>query len=167
MDESAERFCVLVLFLTSTVLLVSSCKNRVMTGRKNLEEFETLIIYDVDGFASKKTDNDALLRIPHKVLEKNVVQEIFRDVKYHKGSLLLWKGSSLGIATTQDARERRIAMSHYGGFFKILNEKGYYEIIGESRRRFDKEMKRILVDVFIPARRKALDVRSRPIDHKN
>ena len=135
-------------------MLLLSCRDRDMDTQIAPEEFQSLTIYDVDGFVGKDLDRSTLAKIPHVALEKDVVQQVFRDLIQHRRSKILWKGSWLGIATTSDGTERRIAISYTRGFFQILNQKGYYEIKGYSLKVFDEKMKGILRNIFIPTRPK-------------
>ena len=44
------------------------------------ERFQTLTIYDLDGFTSKSLHDIELAEVPHVTLEKEIVQKIFRDL---------------------------------------------------------------------------------------
>ena len=53
-----------------------------------------------------------------------------------------------------DGTEKHLAISYYGGFFKILDKPGYFQMERESREFFQEKIKSILADNFIPARKK-------------
>ena len=76
---------------------------------------------------------------------------IVKNVTYHRGECL-WKGRFLGEVALVDGRTERIAISYYGGFFKIVGHSGYYQTHGQSRGQLEAIIKRILVEEFIPKR---------------
>jgi len=149
---SAKRLTLSSCWLAYVVLCIASCNDREGISRIP-QQFARLTVYDVEGF-TENLESIALVQIPHATLEETTVQAMFRDIRYRRGTLL-WKGSSLGVAKMQDGSERHLAISYYGGFFKILDQKGYYEVVGESRKLFDEQMNGIIADTFIPARHEA------------
>ncbi|MHC4498629.1 MAG: hypothetical protein ACYS21_05885 [Planctomycetota bacterium] len=152
METLAKDTLLSVFSLGFILFLVASCKDRKANTQVLPQQFETLTVYDVDGL-TENLDTVVLTEVTHVAVEKDVVQRMFRHVRYRRG-MLVWKGGSLGVAKTEDGRKRYVAISYYGGLFKILDQRGYYEVLGESRKLFDKEMSAIIADIFIPARDK-------------
>ena len=60
------------------------------------------------------------------------LSELFSHALYNEKSAL-WKGGHLGIVSFKDGFKLKIAISHYGGFFYILGQKGYYYFENQDR----------------------------------
>ncbi len=112
-----------------------------------LREIETLSIYDIDAFGKK----DDIEKKTVVTFDKNLTRKFFEEVKFHEGSML-WKGSFLGIGKLSDGNEVNLAISYYGGFFKIKDKSGYYEFVGKSKLLFENEIRKVIENQFIPNR---------------
>lgn len=53
------------------------------------------------------------------------LSELFHHALYNE-NYALWKGGHLGVVNFKDGFKMKIAISHYGGFFYIIGQKGYY-----------------------------------------
>lgn len=118
----------------------------------NPHQVSNLVIYDVDGLSARHLPAEVLPKITHREIDESTTRAIFREVRYQKGHKL-WKGSYLATVNTADGTSRRLAMSFYGGFFVVLGEEGYYEVVGGSREILDELLRETLVATFIPARK--------------
>jgi len=119
-------------------------------------EWESLTIYDIDGFLGKDLDEATLAKTPHVTLDRAITERIFAHVRPRKGRIL-WKGNCFGIVTLKNGTQKHVVISYYGGFFRLLGTPGYYEILGESRQVFEDQMRAILTNSFLPARRHSND----------
>lgn len=93
--------------------------------------FDSLVVFRVNGLHSDTLDRNQLTRVPHYTVPREQCRLISSGCKYQSGEPI-WKGSNLGVAQLQDGRECRIALSHYGAFFKVLWEPGYYRCEGPA-----------------------------------
>jgi hypothetical protein len=50
---------------------------------------------------------------------------------------VLWKGGRLAVAQMTDGSRRTLALSNYGGVFRIDGDAGYYRVTGNSLRVFE------------------------------
>ena len=118
---------------------------------RKLTLWQTITVFDSEAYGlSADSDLDG---VPRAEIPSEATRVIVKDVTYHRGEPL-WKGRLLGEATLVDGGIEKIAISYYGGFFKILGHRGYYQTHGESRRHIETVIKRILVEEFIPKRNK-------------
>jgi hypothetical protein len=159
MGKWAGNLAIIAVCLACVLCLISSCKDQDVNPQLIPRQFQALTVYDTDRFTGTSPDSTALAEIPHVTLQKDILKKIFENVTYHQESKVLWKGTWLGIARMPDGTERRIVMSYRDGAFMILDHRGYYEVVGQSRQAFDAQMKAILSDRFIPARQKLMEAR--------
>jgi hypothetical protein len=68
--------------------------------------------------------NSAQLKSAVLVKDKKL-SPLFENAVYEKRESL-WKGGSLAIVKLKNGQEIKIAISNYGGYFKILGQGGYY-----------------------------------------
>lgn len=73
------------------------------------------------------------------------------QAKYEK-SIVLWKGSNLAVVQMKDGKKIKLAISYYGGFFKVVGDDGYYLLDGEARDECDDAISRINQSNFVPKR---------------
>jgi hypothetical protein len=66
----------------------------------------------------------------------------------------IWMGSLLAVVKFSDGTEEKLALSFYGGFFKVLGKPGYLVFKGSDRTEWDSELRRIL-DTLRSSRTKA------------
>jgi len=149
-----ELFCVHCV----TVLLIGCCAVQVSCQKKPQNQtapdrFRTLVVYDVEGINGGDIPADELAQTPRANVAPESVKKIFEHVTWKSGSPL-WKTGCLGMVSLDDGAECRIAISHYGGIFVVLGEPGYYVAEGKSLVLWDDVMEDILVNTFIPARKK-------------
>ena len=64
----------------------------------------------------------------------------------------VWKGSWLVKIDTEEGDEVQMAVSYYGGFYKILGQDGIWVVADEWQDRWLEEFLRINQEVFIPQR---------------
>ena len=65
-------------------------------------------------------------------------KKILSKAKPLANKTYLWKGYHFAMATFANGQKRRIQISVYGGFFKDLTGKKYYEFKDEAREDWDK-----------------------------
>jgi hypothetical protein len=111
------------------------------------EQFYSITIYDTDAFKSSGTENATRALISH-----DNTTRIFKNSKFFSENLL-WKGSFLGEAFLTNAKNCRIAISYYGGYFKIMGQNGYYKMSEDGFKFYEMIIKDILRNDFIPARK--------------
>lgn len=114
---------------------------------KILKSIVELKIYDVDPYQKEQDLN----QYHNGIIDHNKLVRIFENIKFNQGSIL-WKGKFLAIGKLKDGKSIKLAVSTYGGYIKILDEAGYYQLTAESRQVFEKEFKRIIEEEFITKR---------------
>lgn len=148
----------IALALVSAVLigLMASLEENHMHVFGAPHELDSLTIYDIDGFLGKDLDKATLAKATHVTVDMVMTERMFAHVEHRKGRIL-WKGNCFGVVTFKNGTQEHLVISYYGGFFKLLGSPGYYEIMGESRKVFEDQMRVILANSFIPARKLSND----------
>lgn len=120
-------------------------------GSERVALYRSIVLYDIEAFGL--SDDVCINMIPSAEINEKDTRTILREVKYRSRSQL-WKGSRLGVVKLDDGTTERIAISLYGGFFKVLGEKGHYQTEGRSRSALDRCIRRIVSEEFVPERRR-------------
>ncbi len=115
----------------------------------------SLAIYDMDGLGEVNAQEMASLA--HVTIQGEDLRTMLSQFQWDNGSPA-WKGSFFGVALLQNGRQCTVAISYYGGFFRVHGQRGYFVLQGESRRAWDSALKRALSEVFLPVRTAALGV---------
>ena len=116
---------------------------------RSLRHYKGIVVFDIEALDVSNASLPA--SPPFARIDENDTAVICEQVTFHEGSRL-WKGSLLGVVELDDGTEQRIAISYYGGFFKVLGEEGYYQTHGQSRIVLEKSIAHILSSQFIPRR---------------
>lgn len=116
---------------------------------RRLALWQSITVFDAGAY--HVSDDSNLDDVPHAEIPSEATEMIVKNVTYHRGECL-WKGRFLGEVALVDGRTERIAISYYGGFFKIVGQGGYYQTHGRSREQLEEVLKAILVEEFIPKR---------------
>lgn len=138
----------IVVFIAAIFCILFFC----VGGKDNSEKIKaikSLEIYDADPFAK----NGNISNVAKVTIDKATLDKMFNNIKFHKGSIL-WKGQFLGVGKLDDSNTVKLAISYYGGYFKIMGESGYYQTKGKSYEIFEKTRKQIVNSEFIPARKR-------------
>ena len=99
-----------------------------------LAKYKRITLYCTDAFdVPSSMSLEEVQSIEIGAYETGLIME---DVTYSPWRHL-WKGSRLGIAAVHGGATERIAVSNYGGFFKIVGKPGYYQTHGHSRQTLD------------------------------
>jgi hypothetical protein len=150
--------------------LLSGCKELPKNQPPDLNslagQIMSLTVYDLEGlpglsdskYSKRGLDNASYSkRELDNAFQASFDPEIFRELAAEakfKDESAFWKGSSLAVATLQDGTERQLALSYYGGFFKILGEDGFFYFEGEALEAWDEVYsKAIVLNDFHPKRR--------------
>ena len=140
---------VLALLMTPFML---SCDKKEARPAVVLEDINELVLYDLEGLKGLSYSQDTIRRAPRYVVDKVKVKQIFADVRLIDRRVL-WKGSLLGVASTNNGARVAIAMSYHSCYFRVLGDGRNYQAVGDSSECFDSVMMSALKDVFHPARR--------------
>ena len=121
-----------------TFLLLISC------GRTKIDwtQLTSFRIYDYKTFPQDKDINSFS---GNDIREMNFIEtdlveanKVLSKAKPLGNKTYLWKGHHFAMATFANGQKRRIQISVYGGFFKDLTGKRYYEFKDEARQDWDK-----------------------------
>jgi hypothetical protein len=137
MQKTLSHILAALIFATFIALVLISC------GQKNdWTQLTSFRIYDYKTFPQDKdinsfSDND-IQEI--NFIETDLVEAkmILSKAKPLGNKIYLWKGHHFAIAKFANGQVRRIKISVYGGFFKDLTGKRYYEFRGKAREDWDK-----------------------------
>lgn len=105
-------------------------------------------VYDMDGHNSFSEADIAAEKI-FADMDAGEFKNYVSSAEYRKEQPR-WKGSSLVVVTLEDQTTQHIAVSYYGGFFKVVGQSGYWQV-AKSARHVDPFM-RVIQEQFIPAR---------------
>jgi hypothetical protein len=67
-------------------------------------------------------------------------------------SLHIWKGALLGVVECNDGRKYHLAISHFGGFARVLETSQNVRFVGASGTELERIQSAAFRDVFVPAR---------------
>jgi hypothetical protein len=138
---------ILMILLT---MLIGACKQQAdLTSIA--PQIESITVYDLEGLGGLKYSETDLSAATQATINPDLFKGFARQAKFKDG-WVLWKGSSLAVLKLKDGKEKRLALSYYGGFFATLGESGYYYLEGESRQQFEQVYEQIIRDKFIPKR---------------
>ena len=82
---------------------------------------QSITVYDLDGTAGSKYSEEDLKNASQAPFDRDLFQQLAAHAKFNDRRAM-WKGSSLAIVRMKDGTKRQLAISYYGGFFKILGE---------------------------------------------
>jgi len=147
-----EAILMLVSSLIAIGLLAALAGLRLFRASKDRIDtnlFKTVEIYHLDAFKYQEQE----LAYSKKVnLDENTTKSIFGGSTYRNREIL-WKGNFLGIVTLKNGEKLKIAISFYGGLFKILGKQGSYKMSEKGLTIYEETIRRILIEDFIPARK--------------
>jgi hypothetical protein len=113
---------------------------------------ESVVVYDVEGLRKKEYSNEELKSEFHASFKPELFKKHMPLAKY-SNEWVLWKGSRLAIAQMNDGKKIHLALSYYGGFFKVLGYDGYFYFEGEAKEAWVKAFNQDIVqNNFIPKR---------------
>lgn len=142
----------------STVILMAclgflvGCKKQPPNLSAVANQITSITVYDLEGLSGPKYSKQDLDNAFQASLSLELFQELAPEAKF-KNEWVLWKGSRLAVVKLKDGTERQLALSYYGGFFKILGEAGFFYFEGETREKWEKAFSKAIVqDDFIPKR---------------
>ena len=143
------------LILMACLGFLAGCKKEPPNLNTVAGQIKTITVYDLEGLESlggseySKQDLDNAFQAS---FAPELFQELALDAKF-KDERVMWKGSRLAVAKLKDGTEKQLALSYYGGFFKILGEDGFFYFEGDAREKWDEAfIKAIVQDDFIPKR---------------
>ena len=147
------RYIILILVggMISLLLFIYYMRSKTMDSYIDPSSFETMIIYKQFVFPKfRVVNNNDPKPIPQVSLGKEITKRIFKDVRYEKKSVTIDKGGYLSTVTLQDGSTKDIALSVYGGFFIIRDQRGGYQTEGHSREVLKIIMDDLRINDFAP-----------------
>ena len=66
------------------------------------------------------------------IIKDERLTALFRSAKYDE-RWSVWKGGHLGVVYFKDGFKMKIAISHYGGYFHIMGQTGFYFFENQDR----------------------------------
>ena len=151
MSKRRRIACLLGLLCLAAIgtIWYALCRLRGAGELDALAQWESITLFDPTAY-DLSVDSDFAV-VPRAEISPEATNTILKQVTHHSGQRL-WKGRLLGEVHLVNGRSERIAISYYGGFFKIVGRKGYYQTHGESRRQLENLVRRVLSEEFIPKR---------------
>ncbi len=101
------------------------------------KQTRSITIYGLEAITSEKYSEEDFNKSLRVQLDVKLFQALAPQATF-KNKLPVWKGSSLAVLKMNDGTEKRLALSFYGAFFKILGERGYFVFEGEARIKWEK-----------------------------
>jgi len=131
---------------------LAGCKKQPPDLKAVAGQIQSITVYDLEGLSDPKYSKQDLEGAFQASLAPELFHELAPEAKFKDG-WVLWKGGRLAVAKLKDGTERQLALSYYGGFFKILGEDGFFYFEGEAREKWEKAFSKAIVqDDFIPKR---------------
>ena len=146
------RIIYLIFILLIWFTLFTGCKTQPPDLVSIADQVKSITVYDLEGLSGPKYSKQDLENSFQASINPMLFQELAPEAKF-KDEWVMWKGSRLAIAKLKNGTENQLALSYYGGFFKILSEDGYFYFEGEARKKWDEAFSKAIVqDDFIPKR---------------
>ena len=117
----------------------------------NPANVQSLVLYDVNPREVRNYSN-LLTNASSQLLRAEEVKLLFANTTDE--SLNVWKGALLGVAQCKDGTKYHLAISHLGGFARVLETGQSVRFVGASGTELERIQSAVLRDVFIPARQR-------------
>jgi hypothetical protein len=141
----------IIIFVVCLGLLIG-CEKHQSDLITIASQIKSITVYDLEGLSGPKYTKQDLDNSFQASFNPKLFRELAPEARF-KDKWVLWKGSRLAVVELNDGTKIQLALSYYGGFFKILGEYGYFYFEDEAREKWVKAFsKDILQDIFIPKR---------------
>jgi len=118
--------------------------------QNRLRNAKSAKLYDINFIRNRSVEGE--LAVAHGVpLDVGQLRVFAARAEYHRYDPI-WKGSALAVVELDDGSTIRVAFSYYGGFYKVLDEPGYWSVDTPQNRELDQWVYRLIVEEFIPRR---------------
>jgi len=124
---------------TALVLTLSGCRTKAPDLTSFANQVESITVYNIEGLDGDKHSAEALAAAEQVSFDVELFQELAPSAQY-RGGTVIWKGSRLAVVKLTDGSERRLALSYYGSFFKVLGTRGIVYFEGEAAEKWDREL---------------------------
>ena len=123
------------------------------------DQVESITVYDLYSSRRNEYTKQEWQEATREPIDLKIFREIAPHARYTKKNLV-WKGGWLTVAKLRNGTQAWVALSYYGGFFRILGQPGFYVFDREEdRKKWDEEIHdRIFLKVFYPKRTKDRDI---------
>lgn len=108
------------------------------------------VLYDVNPLGQKLMGLKQVTNKAPAQLTGDEVQALFANVR--PCGPRIWKGALLANVSCSNGQEYSIAMSYYGGFFRVLDTREMCEFVGPSKQVYETVKAKAFKDVFFPER---------------
>ena len=133
-------------------VVLLGCKNEPPPDLVSLVSgAESITVYDLDAIGEPEYPESDLKQATQSPFDLGLFRELAPHAKFSNKSVW-WMGDSLAIVKMKDGTQCRLALSYYGGFFKVLGKSGYFYFEGKEREKFDRAYGKIIHEDFIPKR---------------
>jgi hypothetical protein len=129
--------------------LILGCNSGVKPPTMKPADVQSLVLYDVD-LREVPNYSNLLTNVSSQPLKAEEVRLMFANTTDE--SLHIWKGALLGVAQCKDGTKYHLAISHFGGFARVLETGQSMRFVGASGTELERIKSAALRDVFIPAR---------------
>lgn len=125
------------------------------------DQVESITVYDLSSSRRNEYTKQEWQEATREPIDLKIFREIAPHARYTKKNLV-WKGGWLAVAKLRNGTQVWVALSFYGGFFRILGQPGYYVFDREEdRKKWNDEIHdRIFLKVFYPQRIKDQEIQS-------
>lgn len=140
------------ILLLTCLLFFAGCKSKPPDLAAISNKIESITVYDIEGLSGDKYTVQEL----QEAFQASIKPEEFRALvpaAQYEDDWVLWKGSRLAVAQLDNGKKQLLALSYYGGFFKLLGDDGYFYFDEEARKKWGEIFsKGIIQENFIPKR---------------
>ena len=134
------------------LIVLAGADKPVSEASRFAAKIKTVTIHDLEAQPARKYTRQDFANAAEAPLDPRLFRMLARDTQF-RDDRVAWMGSRLAVVEMADGSTRHLALSYYGGFFKILGEDGCYVFEGKARKTWDKVfLKAIVQEQFIPAR---------------
>ncbi len=101
-----------------------------------VDQINSITFYQLKGLSGSEYSRGELERAYSRSLDPKPFQKLVHKAT-HKDEFVIWKGSRLVIVEFKNGTEKRLAVSSYGGFFRVLGEEGDFVFDGKAREQWE------------------------------
>lgn len=140
------------LIMALLVFSLLNCKENAADLQSIADQINTIDVYDVEGMSKKGYSDKEISNAFRVSIDSEVFKALTSSAKY-KDEWVMWMGSRFAIVHMHDGTQYRLALSYYGGFFKVLGYYGYFYFEDEVRKTWEQVFSREVVqENYIPKR---------------
>ena len=139
-------------FAVFFIFLSSACRPNGSSTMITPANIRSVTLYDIDPREVLNYSN-RLSTASSYVLKREEIDGLFGNTTTE--SLHVWKGSMLGIVELDNGEKHDIAISHFGGYARVIKTGVGIRFTGSSAAKWEEIQRVVLREQFIPNRFKS------------